>query len=1113
MLFSSWLRNRIGRPTTSRGRRGWPRLALERLEDRTVPSTSPAAPSLSPGYGRLPLAFEANVGQAAASANYLAHGNGYTLSLSAQQAVLDLGASGGGAVRQTLVGANPAAPAHGLDPLITRSNYLVGDPSQWHTDIPNFGEVEYQGVYKGINLDYHGNQGRLEYDFTVAPGANPGLIQFAIQGARALTLDAKGDLVIHTAGPDVVEQAPLLYQEVNGVRQSVSGKFVLEGNGQVGFRVGAYDKSLPLVIDPTLNYASYLPASVNAVAVDSAGEAYVTGSGFVDKVNAAGTALLYSTTIPATGSGIAVDAAGDAYVWSWIYPAGSPGYVTVLNPTGSGILYSTTLPGVTQPNWGIGGHGAGTGTIAVGGAGNIYVTGTALAGFPTTANAYQPNFSGNGSGDAFFVKINPGLPGPASLVYSTYLGGSIGNGAIGTGITVDGQGNVYIAGVVAGANNTSNFPTTPGALQPNYGGGLYDAFVAKFNPGLSGLPSLVYSTFLGGNSSDGYNSEGEAVQTAHSGPGIAVDSAGDAYVSGSTASSNFPITPGAFQSTFQGNSSTPGGPGGDAFVTKLNPTGSALVYSTFLGGTSRDGASSIALDANNNAFVTCWTRSTDFPTVNPIQAQKATGLDSSGLPNSDVFVARLNSAGSGLVFSTYLGGTDDDFGYGIALDPAANIYVAGRTRSTNFPTTPGALQTSAGSGFISKIFTGTVAGSFGVTGMASPTTAGAPGSVTVTALDGNGNVLTGYTGTVHFLSSDPHAVLPADYTFTAADQGTHTFNVTLQTAGTQSVTAADATNGLLGAETGITVNPAVASTFTLAGLSPANVGVPGSVTVTAWDAFGNRATGYTGTVHFTSSDPLAALPADYTFTGADQGTHTFSATLNTTGTQTVTATDTQASTVTGTEAGITVNPAGLPASTLGVTGFPSPTTAGASGTITISARDANGNVAAGYRGTVHFTSSDPQAVLPADYTFTNTDQGVHTFTLVLKTAGTQSVTATDTGTGSITGSQAGITVNPAAASSFRITAPASVTHGVAFTITVTALDAYGNVATGYTGTVQFSSSDSRATLPANYTFTAADRGVHTFTNKTKLATRGTQTITVTDTANSSIVGTISISVT
>jgi hypothetical protein len=681
------------------------RLVLEELETRTLLSSS----ALAAGYGNLPLAFEANQGQAAAQVNFLAHGNGYNLDLTPGAAVLNLNqGSAQDTVTIQLVGANLSAPAAGLNELITKSNYLIGnDPSQWHTNIPNFGRVEYQGIYPGVDVVYYGNQGQLEYDFTVAPGADPGIIQLSIQGAQNIALDAQGNLVLHTADGDVVEQAPVVYQQINGSRQAVSGRFVLEGNNQVGFQVGAYDHSQPLVIDPTLSYSTYLSSGnyrPDAIAVDGAGNAYVTGQGaFVDKLNAAGTALIYSTQLGGGLAGaIAVDSAGDAYITGEgsgvpttanAYSNTGTGFVTELDPTGSGLVYSTLLPGIS--------HNQSVqtplprGAIAIDGSGNIYVTGSAGPGLPTPGG-YQANYVSNSSGvNAFFAEINPHLSGSASLVYATYLGGSGSFGDTGTGIAVDTSGNAYLTGWTS----SSNFPTTAGAFQRTYGGGFFDVFVAKFNPGLSGSASLLYSTYLGGKGADGYVSNGEATWTQEVGPGIAVDSAGDAYVAGGTNSTNFRTTRGAFQTTYQGPKNQTGAYAGDAFVTKLNPSGTGLVYSTYLGGKDMDAASSIALDGSGNAYVTGWTRSTNFPTVNPIQAQKVPGGTP---PNSDVFVTTLNSTGSNLLFSTYFGGSGEDYGYGIALDPAANAYVTGWTFSTDFPTTTGAVQTSGG-GFVFKI--------------------------------------------------------------------------------------------------------------------------------------------------------------------------------------------------------------------------------------------------------------------------------------------------------------------------------------------------------------------------------------------------------------------------
>ncbi len=350
---------------------------------------------------------------------------------------------------------------------------------------------------------------------------------------------------------------------------------------------------------------------------------------------------------------------------------------------------------------------------------------------------------------------------------------------------------------------------------------------------------------------------------------------------------------------------TYGGGNADAFVTELNPAGSALVYSTYLGGSNTDGGASIAVDRAGNADITGWTLSTNFPTRDPIQATLSSGNDSNGYQNSDVFVATLNSAGSGLVFSTYLGGKGDDYGFGIALGPSGNVYVAGYTGSKNFPTTTGAYQTSPGNGFVAEITAPAAAiDSLSVTGFPSTTTAGVAGSLTVTALNADGSTNTGYTGTVSFTSSDPHAVLPAPYTFTAADQGVHTFTATLQTAGVQTITATDTvTSSTTGTAGGIVVNPAVAAKFILSAPSSVASGAKFSLTLTVEDAYGNVVTGYTGTVHFSSSDSTATLPANYTFTSADAGVHTFSnaAILKKKGTQTITVTDTNNSALTATD--------------------------------------------------------------------------------------------------------------------------------------------------------------------------------------------------------------------
>jgi hypothetical protein len=701
---------------------------LERLEDRSLLSaSSPSTAALSASYGQLPLAFEVNQGQAAAPVNYLAHGSGYSVSLTAQDAQLNLSqGTTSNTLNLQLLGANPAAQAVGQDELITKSNYLLGnDPSKWLTNIANYGQVEYRNVYQGVDAVYSGNQGRLETTFLVQPGASAGVIQMQVQGAQSLSLDGQGNLVIHTSGGDVIEQAPVAYQQINGVRQAVSSRYLLEANNTVGFQVGAYDPSQTLVIDPTLSYSTYLGGSLNdradySIAVDSAGDAYIGGVGTIAKLNSTGTALLYSTTLGGYiySYGIAVDSSGDAYVTGATgktsfpttanalqpNPPGTPlcGFFTVLNPTGSGLIYSTYLPGVL-PKF-AGSYTTNTtyaGNIAVDSSGNAYLTASANSALPTTAGAFQPNYpGGSSSSTACLMEIDPYLSGTASLVYSTFLGGSGGDG--GSGVALDGSGNVYVTGY----SNSANFPVTPGAFQTSYGGGG-DVFVAKLNPALAGSASLIYSTYLGGSGADGvpapliFSDSGGSYGSPIRGPAIAVDSSGDAYVTGNTVSTNFPVTAGAYQTT---------NPYGNrmAFLSKLDPTGSKLVYSTYLGanyklkkGTYSNAtvATGVVVDANGNATITGLTYANNFPTVNPIQSTLG--------GSSDVFVTTFNAAGSGLLFSTYLGGSSDDWAMGIAEDSIGNVYVAGFTSSSNFPITPGACQTSwsgtTWTGFVFKI--------------------------------------------------------------------------------------------------------------------------------------------------------------------------------------------------------------------------------------------------------------------------------------------------------------------------------------------------------------------------------------------------------------------------
>ncbi|HYJ88611.1 MAG TPA: SBBP repeat-containing protein, partial [Pyrinomonadaceae bacterium] len=708
-----------------------------------VPSTA----QVREAYGRLPLSFEANAGQAHESVDFVARGAGYTLSLSpsgaglaltrqsdkspqsAEPSASDSERSGVRArsnranntrqslprvLRMGIVGGDKSALAVGTDKLPGKVNYFIGrDPRLWRTDVSTFERVRYGNVYPGVDVVYYGNQGQLEYDFVVAPGRDPGVVKLQFKGADKVEVDSAGDLLL-TLGESVIRQPkPVVYQEVGGERREVAGGYTVGEDGQVGFRVGEYDRSAPLVIDPVLVYSTYLGGSGTEegidIAVDGFGSAYICGDttstnfptanaldgtfgggqfagardAFVTKLNPAGTALVYSTYLGGSGdpintnlngddrcAKIKVDGTGNAYVagethspdfptanaFQGTYGDGlSDAFVTKLNQAGSALVYSTFIGG----NVFDAAH-----AIALDSSNNAYVVGrTTSSNFPTV-NPIQATFAG-GSSDVFVLKLNTA---GSALVYSTFLGGS--DFEAGLSVAVDSSGNAYLTG----QGRSTNFPTV-NAIQATFGGGAIegDAFVTKVNAAGS---ALVYSTYLGGTGEDvGFE--------------IAVDSSGSAHVAGSTFSTNFP-TANALQAALSGTS--------DGFVTKLNAAGSAFAYSTFLGGTGGDSANGIALDSVGTTYVALGTTSTDFPTVNPTQAASGGGTDGA--------VTKFNAAGSALLYSTYLGGSGSDAALAIALDSAGSMYITGRTTSTNFPTlTP--IQSTNGGGtfdvFVTKI--------------------------------------------------------------------------------------------------------------------------------------------------------------------------------------------------------------------------------------------------------------------------------------------------------------------------------------------------------------------------------------------------------------------------
>jgi hypothetical protein len=690
-----------------------------------------------------------NQGQTDSQAGFLARGAGYTLFLTKQGTVLSLlqaeprennseSALPGWLDRTArrpvpdvvavlglrLAHANANAQAHGMDELPGKSNYFLGNnPQQWHSGVPNYARVKYEAVYPGVDLIYYGNQGRLEYDFVVSPGASVEPIEWNIEGADRDSVDvASGDLVLAIGGQEVRFHQPVAYTTgANGEKRPVAAHYAVDKQHRVRFAVGPYDNSRPLVIDPTLSYSTYLGGRANdygdALALDSAGNAYVIGytsstnfpstagvyqphcanncsyaDVFVTEINASQTNLVYSTYLGGSrddfGYGIFVDASGNAYLTGQTFSAdfpttsgafqtacgggvctGGEGFVTKLNSTGSALIYSTYLAGSTINL---------ANAIVVDNAGDAYVTGwTDSTDFPTTAGVVQPTCSCSTYPDAFLTKLNSGGTG---LVYSTYLGGPS-NGDYSYSVAVDSLGNAYLGGYTA----STDFPVTAGAYQTTLPA-VTAGFISKLN---STATALVYSTFLGGHGT--LTSPCGACVSA-----IAVDSAGDVFAGGLAWTTNFPTTAGAFQTAYAGGFH-------DAFVTKLNPQGNGLIFSTYLGGTDDDGLTSLAIDSSGNVYLRGNTFSVNFPT-SPGAFQTSNG------GGSDAWVAVLDSSGSKLNYSSYLGGSGNEYGLAnqnIAIDSAVppNIYVTGYTNSTNFPTSTFAYKktlSGANDAFVSK---------------------------------------------------------------------------------------------------------------------------------------------------------------------------------------------------------------------------------------------------------------------------------------------------------------------------------------------------------------------------------------------------------------------------
>jgi hypothetical protein len=572
-------------------------------------------------YGKLPLYFEANRGQADGKVKYLTRLPELTVFLNEEDAVIQMrrqkaqGDAGEAVLRMKLAGAQPARRIEGLEKQAGVANYLLGkNPAHWRTDIPLFQKVRYEEVYPGIDLVYYGNRERLEFDFIVSAGADPNAVRLEFSGMKRMKLTPRGELVLENELGDVRYDKPVLYQEHKGKRVPVDGSYRLLAGARVGFTVGAYDRNLPLVIDPMLLYSTFLGGATELtighnVAVSPAGEVFVTGHTRAIDYPVANAFQSFNK--------------GQADV-----------FVTKI--TGTGLGYSTYLGGAGS-EFAFG--------LDVDGEGNAYITGDTNSNNFPVQNASQGTLGGGT--DIFLTKLsNAGNV----LLFSTYLGGSNAETAAYHTVQVNRTtGEAY----VTGTTSSTNFPVLA-ALQPNLGG-CSDAIVAKyFNTGVK-----QFATYLGGLGCD-------------NGRGIAVDSGQFIYVTGSTASDNFPVTPEVIQPTRAG--------GTDLFITKLPPDGSFLGVSTYFGGTGNDDGYDIGVhSATETPYVTGVTTSVDLPTT----AGVVQPVPPSG---SNAFVTRLAKNFKSLVFSTYLGGSRTDVGYAIAVQGSSGgAAVTGYTHSDDFP--------------------------------------------------------------------------------------------------------------------------------------------------------------------------------------------------------------------------------------------------------------------------------------------------------------------------------------------------------------------------------------------------------------------------------------------
>lgn len=648
-----------------------------------------------------PLSLEKNLGQADPSVQYLARTGTYTLLLKERQAELSFPAARR-RLTMSLAGSRKPSAIRPLSPQAHRTNYFIGqDPAGWQQNVPQFQRVQYDEVYSGIDVVYHSTQKQLEYDFIVKPGASSRWIELEFGGADGVRILPTGALEMRFGIETMVHQAPVAYQERDGKREMVAVAYERRAGGRTGFRVGAYDASRPLVIDPVLVYSTYLGGNradfITSMATDREGSVYVVGQtnsidfpikgtnhttyqgavpyGFVAKFKPGGEDLVYSTMIGGASNtiayGIAVDTDGNAYVTGRTgarnFPLANPvqsdqpglniGFVMKLNPAGDRILFSTYHGGERNDTFN---------AIAIDANRNIYVTGQTTSSTFPLVNAWQQQMGG-ASQDAFVAKYSaPNY----RLAYSSYMGGT--GVEEGHAITVDSNGSVF----VAGATRSPNF-ATPGAFQTRYGS-TEDGFVARIHPN----GGLAFFTYLGGN--------GDDIARA-----IALDGAGSIWVAGSSVNTSFPVTDNAVQKTLNGNS--------DAFLAQLSNDGSRLLYGTYYGGSGRtgstynEGAQALAIDPDGKVWVAGVTRAADFPGVKPMQGF--------GGGDTDAFLFQYNPATNAIEFSTHFGGSGNEEANTISIDSTGAVYFGGETFSSNFPLKAAFRSTFGPSsdGFVTKV--------------------------------------------------------------------------------------------------------------------------------------------------------------------------------------------------------------------------------------------------------------------------------------------------------------------------------------------------------------------------------------------------------------------------